>query len=509
MKQLLPLLAFVATSFAADAPKPQIIIEARFTETDAKTGTEDVLSAPRVTTREGQAATIEIVREMLMSVADTQVKDAATKFKTGVELDVSGWIEGENLILRGAATVRELGGDIVSTKDGSWAHLRTDEVPFVLRLKNGEPRQLPISASARSDRKLKIEITARKHVPVNASPLYWQAFAAMPKLNDTEEKLLNSKTAGDAERALVTKAEAALKLMNEASHADYCDWNLDLSKGPSLQLPHLATARELAKLALLKARLSEARDAIEQQESVLRMARHVGASPLLVSRLVDLSIEAMAIDSVASMLPGWPEEVSNHAGSMLSALGTTPTIADGVAEEGKSMSTWLSNELDAELKKGGALDVRAWLSRMLSPAGSNSEQVLAELEKSGPLPKDAAEVRRLIDDYRTQLKEIARVAALPRELLTKEAPALEQKLGGTPRNVFTALLAPAVLKARESELKGELRLALLRAALDVQEKGESALPANFATYRKTERGFELTSKELFSGKPVVLTVGPR
>ena len=63
------------------------------------------------------------------------------------------------------------------------------------------------------------------------------------------------------------------------------------------------------------------------------------------------------------------------------------------------------------------------------------------------------------------------------------------------------------MKARESELKGETRLALLRAALEVQAKGETALPVGLATYRKTDRGFELTSKELFDGKPVVLRVG--
>lgn len=517
MKQTLPLFALLAASFAAEAPKPQIIIEARFTETDVKTGKEDVLSSPRITTRDGQAAKIEIAHEMMMSVPETTLKDATMKFQTGVELEMIGWIEGDGLILRGTATIRELDGKIAATKDGGWAHLRTDEVPFVLRFKDGEPRQLPISTSARSDRKLKIELTTKKHVPVNASPLYWQAFAAMPKLSDAEKKLLDSKTAGEAERALVAKADAALKLLAEASRADFCDWNLDLTKGPSLALPHLATARELAKLALLQARLNAAAGGRESDPqvplSVMILARHVGSSPLLVSRLVDLSIEAMAIDEFAAILPRLSEQgrqvVQLRAIDYLGDVSSV-SIADCVAEEGKAMSAWLSNELDAELKKGGALDVRAWLSRILAPGGSNSEQMLAELEKTGPLPKDAEEVRRLIDDYRAQMKELARVIGLPRDQISKEAAALEQKLGaGKPRNVFIALLAPSFLKAREAELKGERRLALLRAALDVQAKGETALPADLATFRKTEHGFELTSKELFDGKPVVLTVGPR
>jgi hypothetical protein len=42
----------------------------------------------------------------------------------------------------------------------------------------------------------------------------------------------------------------------------------------------------------------------------------------------------------------------------------------------------------------------------------------------------------------------------------------------------------------------------------VQGKGESAVPADVATYRQTQGGFELTSKEQFEGKPIVLSVGP-
>lgn len=511
MKLALPLLALALPAIAAEAPPAQIVIAARFTEADPKSGKTDVLSSPRVATREGLAAKIEIARESMLTVPDAKVNGASLKFQTGVELDVTGWIDGEGLILRGTATVRELNGEIAMTRDGAWAHLRADEIPFVLRFKNGEPRQLPIDTSARTRGKLMIELTASIHTPVNASPLYWQAFAEMPKLDDTEKKLLDSNAAGDAERALVAKADAALKLFHEASLADFCDWNLDLSKGPSLTLRHLAPMRELAKLALMKARLGDAAAALgREQTDVFRAGRHVASSPLLVSRLVGLSLEGMAIDAIAPRLPQWPGETRRSVASAVTNADPAPGIADCVAAEGKSMSAWLSTELDAEKNKGGSFDVRAWLARLLAPAGTNTDQVLKEIEQAGSLPRDAAEVRRLIDDYQTQMNDVARFVALPREQMNKEAAALEQRLRAqAPRNIFSALLAPAVIKAREAELKGELRLALFKAALDVQAKGESALPAALATYRKTEHGFELTSKELFSGKPVVLVVGPR
>ncbi|MEQ1860494.1 MAG: hypothetical protein ABMA13_11215 [Chthoniobacteraceae bacterium] len=510
MKHTLPLLALVCSAFAADTPKTLIEISSRFTETDAKTGKVDLLSAPRITTREGCRATIEITRETHAALPETAVKDALIDFTTGIVLDVTAWMEGDDVILRGIATMRELDGEMKAARDGMWAHLRVDEVPFVLRLKSGEPRDLPLATSARSDRMLTIQITAKNHVPVNASPLYWQAFAAMPKLDDAEKRLLDAKspTPGDAERALVAKADAALKLFAEASRADFCEWNLDLAKGPSLALPHLGPLRDIAKLALLKARLGDARAASDQHAQVLLMARHVAATPLLISRLVGISIETMAIESAAAMLPQWDEKTPDFLVYVVQYVEPAPSIAECVAAEGKNMSAWLSVELDAEVKKSGAaLDVRAWLGQLLAPIDQNSDEVLKQL---GTLPKDEAGVRKLIEDYRTQMTELARIIGLPREEMKKEAAAFEQTAKtDAQRNVFIALLAPAVLKARESELKGEARLALLRAALDVQAKGESALPADRATYRKTEHGFELTSKEQFDGKPVVLTVGPR
>ena len=141
MKLALPLLALALPAIAAEAPPAQIVIAARFTEADPKSGKTDVLSSPRVATREGLAAKIEIARESMLTVPDAKVNGASLKFQTGVELDVTGWIDGEGLILRGTATVRELNGEIAMTRDGAWAHLRADEIPFVLRFKNGEPRQ--------------------------------------------------------------------------------------------------------------------------------------------------------------------------------------------------------------------------------------------------------------------------------------------------------------------------------------------------------------------------------
>src|SRR5262249_18177723 len=139
-------------------------------------------------------------------------------------------------------------------RTSAWAYVETREVPFVVRLKPDEERAIELPAGSNPSRALTIRLRASAHVPKNASVLYWQASPALPKLDEAERKLLDAKPAepSDATRALLDKADAALELLNEASHADYCDWDFDLAKGPSLQLPHLAPLRDLAKLALLK-----------------------------------------------------------------------------------------------------------------------------------------------------------------------------------------------------------------------------------------------------------------
>ena len=356
---------------------------------------------------------------------------------------------------------------------------------------------------------------AAKQRGVNAATLYRQAFAAMPKLDDAERKLLDPKSNApiEATRALVAKAEPALKLSAEASGVSFCDWNLDLREGPMLGLPHLGLLQDLARLALLKARVSDARTAVEQHEAVLRMARHAASAPLLIPRLVSISIEAMGTTSIAFMLPQWDETFRNRLRSLVtSGLDPVPSVRDCTTWEANMMSAWLSNALDEASKKNGAsFAADAWLEKITT---TSAEKFDEELKRAGQtrssLPKDAAGVRRWISTFHAKLLELARIIALPRDAMEKEVVAFQGKLKTeAERNLFVGEMVPAVLKSRNDELKMENMTALLRVAFDIVAKGESALPPGLATYRKTDGGFDLTSKELFRGKPIVFAVGKR
>jgi hypothetical protein len=280
-----------------------------------------------------------------------------------------------------------------------------------------------------------------------------------------------------------------------------------------LALPEFTLVDDLARVALLKARLVDAPAAVELHEMALRMARHAAAAPLFICRLVGVSMEVKGITSIAAMLPQWDPVLRDRlAATMANGLPPARTISECAVMEGQVMSAWYSRVFEEEVKKSGAtLDVKAWLEGLVKEASENLDTKLKQRGQSrSSLPEDVAGMRRMIQEYRAQMVELARIVALPRAAMNDAARLFEQKLKAAPRrNFFTETMKPIVMNARERELKLASMLALSRAAFDVQAKGQSALPAGLATYRKTAGGFELTGKELFNGKPVVLTVGPK
>src|SRR5262245_48873298 len=93
----------------------------------------------------------------------------------------------------------------------------------------------------------------------NAALKYWQAFAALPRLSDAEQKALNADCLTmplDARaRNLVTRAEYSLRLLHHGAALPNCEWTHDVEEGIAARFPHAEAARLLASLACLRARL--------------------------------------------------------------------------------------------------------------------------------------------------------------------------------------------------------------------------------------------------------------
>ena len=127
--------------------------------------------------------------------------------------------------------------------------------------------------------------TIAKNVNGNAALVYWQAYDGLPEVSAEEyRKAMVMPVDRSLDEKIVERCEGAshaLLLLHRASTRTYCDWGIDFSEdGAEAILPHLAPARGLARLALLRARQrffegSES-EAISDVLAVIALARHAG-----------------------------------------------------------------------------------------------------------------------------------------------------------------------------------------------------------------------------------------
>lgn len=350
----------------------------------------------------------------------------------------------------------------------------------------------------------------------NAAGIYWIAFAAFPTLTADETKLLadaassTSSPRSEALAPLVARWRTSLHELHRARAVAPCDWQLDVEAGPSLLLSHLQKARELSRVALVRARLrfaaGETDAAVSDVLDVFKLARDCGSSPILISWLVDVAIEKMATDVLAAHIPLLKPEQLTQLETALLALPPGSTLVECVAYERHLFGGWLTRTIEAEIARHN--DSAAAVTAIVAAIG-----LQADLQ---PKPDDAAGKRKAEfikaftqDDLRESLRrlhadydELARIVALSgterdeamarleADLKTAAQPATKE----AALRYFSASLLPTVknVMAREDELA--VRRELLIQAVRVQRDGPSALKpflGKTIEYQQTPIGFDL------------------
>ena len=148
----------------------------------------------------------------------------------------------------------------------------------------------------------------------NAAPLYQQAFAALdadPAIRD-QDSPLNSATTIDVASPDVTdllaRHAAALDLIRRAADRDTCRFQRDWTR-PSFDmlLPEMQSLRNAARLLVLETRREaadgNAEDALRDVTRIQRIGRHAASEPILISNLVGIAIDTMALETLAQVLP--------------------------------------------------------------------------------------------------------------------------------------------------------------------------------------------------------------
>jgi hypothetical protein len=350
----------------------------------------------------------------------------------------------------------------------------------------------------------------RTELAANAALQYWMAFSQLPALDKDQEKLLadwNTVAMGDpAVEKLLAASHQSLMFLHRGAELSKCDWGLDYSDGISMLMPHVAKARELARLAALDARRAfehgNWKAGRRDMTSVMVLARHVDRDPVMIALLVRLLLEDMVVDCVA---PYVLDIKASHAQAVAPFNEMPPafTLSQSILFEKKWMGAWIVPHLRAEeqRKPGGGLEL--W-RKFLDNDPPSALRDVATLE----------EVIKLVEDGMPIYDDLVRLAALPRDQFDAQYPAFKQETKGA--HPVAALLLPAIDRVRAKDDRHQARMAMLLAGIAVAESGPGKLQelkdpfgAGPFEYRALDKGFELKSKLAYEGQPVTLTIGQR
>jgi hypothetical protein len=328
---------------------------------------------------------------------------------------------------------------------------------------------------------------------------------------------------------IVARFDTALRELHRARGVAVCDWNLNYDAGPELLLPHLQKARELTRAALLRARLRFAAGstdaAIADVVAVLKMARDCGSSPVLVSLLVDVSIENMTTEVLAANLPKLAPPQLDGLASTWKALPSTPSVVDCMRLEGRVFGDWIERLIDAEAgksndPKAGGKVLAALIDKGFLD-GQNANDAEAAQRRKQLESVTVADVRESLRLLRADYAELVNIATLrPADRRARwtefEAKLTAGRKSAKREDALRALsyaALPAIAKVADREDQLQVRRSLLTFAIQVQRHGPDAVEGATVSghgpveYRKTDAGFELRCRPAAADKPEVLQIG--
>ncbi len=362
------------------------------------------------------------------------------------------------------------------------------------------------------------EVTAE--VQPNAAVIYWTAFAALPTMTQEQRDKLTTAAKATSEpipdevRANLPQYETALHEMHRAVQCEACDWQLDYTAGPHLLLPHLQHARDLAWVALVRARVrfaaGENEAAVNDVLDVLRMGRDCGRSPVIISMLVDVAIERLTFEVLAGHLSQLTPDQLSQLPQQLQALPPTATAAEGFRKESEMFGGWVGRRIEAEAAeindpKAGArilevIQVEVRLGDDRTAYTSSEAKQRRELVQSLTVEELRSSVRRLQADY----EDLAKIADLPYaergpKQVAFEAGLTQSRKLATRDDLVRHLSVQFIPSYKQiSQRMDELhvRRALLDLAIQVQLHGPDVLrtaPIHGTTveHHQTDAGFEL------------------
>jgi hypothetical protein len=149
-----------------------------------------------------------------------------------------------------------------------------------------------------------------KFIDSNPALLYWQAFALLPDLKQSQTKMMADVLEGrlpasdETVIAFLSGTRRGLDRFARAARGKQpCVWGTTIDEGPFAPMPHLSKMQQMCRLALVQVEVHYAAGDLEAAwqwtKYVHAAARHVGSDPLLITAIIQHGIEQQAIRTTA------------------------------------------------------------------------------------------------------------------------------------------------------------------------------------------------------------------
>ena len=331
--------------------------------------------------------------------------------------------------------------------------------------------------------------------PDNAALLYYQAYIAYEKSDDTMQEMAADLSQGKIEpneriRKYIENCRGAINLAVAAAEIPNCNWGMKYSDGFEMLLSHLAQTRKLAFIIGAEIRILAAdgdyQKALNRCLTLHKMSKHIG-DDTIISLLVAMSLSRAADNQIQYLLSDMPQD-----------LKTLTWLKNQLAViESKSLSSRATTNYERELSlEHMQLDklkqlIEIVLGEPVKPDSKEAEK-LRNVDQT-TIDKNRAYYIKHMDTLQTILSTQMNYEKVYTELKKlKEQP--HKDLAENNTDAFlTSIIAPDFNRIVSVETKDKTLNNAVRAAIEIyiQKAKTGQLPENLP---------EGLPKDLFSGK---------
>lgn len=358
----------------------------------------------------------------------------------------------------------------------------------------------------------------------NPALLYWQAIALLPNVTPASMQRIANVVEGQEApgtpeiNALLESTRKSLdRFSRAASSAIPCDWGTTFDDGPFAPMPHLPKLQLLCRLALAQCEVFFAKgrheDALSLLLKVHRAARHAGADALLVTVIVQHSIEQQAIRLTARRVPALDASVRASHAQALRELPPLHRVREALAGE-HTVSEWLRHMV---------LGIQHSPENEKAMLAMTQSVLESQLQNQNPaIAQEARETLKSVEEWKSLAEQARTLQARMDAASAKPWPEFQADLQQMRLDLANA--SPTLrnlLPTFEGTMRKQSETATLHSMLQAALKlGADLAPGILPDFRdafaggpiaveKDETGITLTCRDAGRAKPLSLRIGGR